>query len=43
LQAAGWLLAENYGYGPLLGFAAVAYLMALGWLQLLLPKIKAQA
>ncbi len=43
LQAAGWLLAEGYGYGPLLGFAAVAYLLALGWLQLLLPKIKANA
>jgi ACS family hexuronate transporter-like MFS transporter len=43
LQTAGWLLAKGYGYAPLLDFAAVAYLLALGWLQLLLPRIKAQA
>jgi ACS family hexuronate transporter-like MFS transporter len=43
LQTAGWLLAKGYGYAPLLDFAAVAYLLALGWLHLLLPRIKAQA
>ena len=43
LQAAGWLLANGYGYGPLLGLASVSYLLALGWLQLWLPRIRAQA
>jgi ACS family hexuronate transporter-like MFS transporter len=38
LQAAGWLLGGGYGYGPLFGLAAVAYLLALGWIRMLLPK-----
>ncbi|MDB6089528.1 MAG: transporter [Gammaproteobacteria bacterium] len=38
LQAAGWLIGGGYGYGPLFGLAAVAYLLALGWVRLLLPK-----
>jgi ACS family hexuronate transporter-like MFS transporter len=38
LQAAGWLLGGGYGYGPLFGLAAVAYLLALGWIRILLPK-----
>jgi ACS family hexuronate transporter-like MFS transporter len=38
LQAAGWLIGGGYGYGPLLGLAAVSYLLALGWVRLLLPK-----
>jgi ACS family hexuronate transporter-like MFS transporter len=43
LQAAGWLLAKGYGYGPLLDVVAVAYLLALGWLQLWLPRAKISA
>jgi ACS family hexuronate transporter-like MFS transporter len=43
LQAAGWLLANGYGYAPLLGLAAVSYLLALLWLQLMLPRIRPQA
>jgi ACS family hexuronate transporter-like MFS transporter len=41
LQAAGWLLATGFGYAPLLDAVAVAYLLALGWLQLLLPRERA--
>jgi len=43
LQAAGWLLDDGYGYGPLFGLASVAYLLALGWVRLLLPKSPAAA
>jgi ACS family hexuronate transporter-like MFS transporter len=38
LQAAGWLLGEGYGYGPLFGLAAVAYLLAVAWIRMLLPQ-----
>jgi len=40
LQAAGWLLANGYGYTPLLALASVSYLMGLAWLQLLVPKVR---
>jgi ACS family hexuronate transporter-like MFS transporter len=36
--AAGELLSRGLGYGWLLGVAASSYLLAVGWLQLLLPK-----
>jgi ACS family hexuronate transporter-like MFS transporter len=38
LQAAGWLIGGGYGYAPLFGLVSVSYLLALGWVQLLLPK-----
>ena len=41
LQVAGWVLGHGYGYGPLLAVASVSYLLAVGWIQLLLPKIVA--
>ena len=40
-KAAGWVLTAGLGYGPLFAFAAVSYLLALGWIQLLLPHIRA--
>ena len=39
-KAAGWVLTAGLGYGPLFAFAAVSYLLALGWIQLLLPHIR---
>lgn len=39
LQAAGWVLGAGYGYLPLLGLASVSYLLGLGWVRLLLPRI----
>jgi ACS family hexuronate transporter-like MFS transporter len=41
LQAAGWVLGAGYGYGPLLGFASIFYLLGFGWVQLLQPQIAA--
>lgn len=38
LQAAGSLLGAGWGYRLLLGMAAVAYLLALGWIQAALPR-----
>ena len=38
LQCAGWLIGGGYGYGPLFGLAAVAYLLALLWVRWLIPK-----
>jgi ACS family hexuronate transporter-like MFS transporter len=43
LQAAGWLLTNGFGYGPLLGLAAGAYLLGVVWLQLLLPRVRLAA
>lgn len=41
LQGSGWMLENNYGYAPLLGFLAVSYLIALGWIQVWLPRGRA--
>ncbi|KQT35286.1 hypothetical protein ASG29_04075 [Sphingomonas sp. Leaf412] len=38
-KVAGLLLTAGLGYLPLLLFASVAYLAALGWIQLLLPRL----
>ena len=35
--AAGETLSHGFGYGPLLGLCAVSYLLACGWLRLMLP------
>ena len=39
LFLAGELLTRGYGYAPLLLIAASSYLLAIGWIQLLLPKL----
>ena len=41
LQAAGWAMTKGYGYAPLLAFASISYLLGVGWVQLLLPRIVA--
>ena len=38
LQCAGWLIGGGYGYGPLFGLAAAAYVLALAWVRWLIPK-----
>ena len=43
LQASGWMLENHYGYGPLLAFLAVSYLLALAWIQAWLPRVRARA
>jgi ACS family hexuronate transporter-like MFS transporter len=39
LYLAGELLTRGYGYAPLLAVASVSYLLAIGWIQLLLPRL----
>ena len=41
-ETTGWLLTNGYGYAPLFYGAAVAYLLALGWIHLLVPRIVAE-
>lgn len=43
LQASGWMLENRYGYGPLLTFLAVSYLLALAWIQAWLPRVRTGA
>lgn len=38
-KIAGLTLAAGLGYGPLFAFAAVSYLAALGWIQLMMPRL----
>lgn len=42
-KIAGLVLVAGLGYAPLFAFASVAYLLALGWIQLLLPRVRAVA
>jgi MFS transporter, ACS family, hexuronate transporter len=39
-KVTGLVLVAGYGFTPLFLFAAVSYLLALGWLHLLMPEIK---
>ena len=41
IQLAAWSLAHGFGYGPLLAICSVSYLLALGLVQLLVPRIVA--
>jgi ACS family hexuronate transporter-like MFS transporter len=38
-KISGLVLGAGLGFGPLFAFAAVSYLLALGWIQLLVPTI----
>lgn len=40
LKIAGMVLAAGFGYLPLFMFAAVSYLLALGWIHLMIPRIQ---
>ena len=42
-KVAGLVLSAGLGYLPLFLFASVSYLLALGWIQLLVPRIRAVA
>ncbi|WP_066644509.1 MFS transporter [Sphingomonas sp. CCH16-B10] len=39
-KVAGLVLSAGLGYLPLFGFAAISYLLAIGWIQLLVPVIR---
>ena len=41
-ETTGWLLTNGYGSAPLFYGAAVAYILALGWIHLLVPRIVAE-
>lgn len=43
LYLAGVLLSDGIGYAPLFLFAAISYLLAFGWLHLLLPRLRMPA
>ncbi|HEY2179193.1 MAG TPA: MFS transporter [Caulobacteraceae bacterium] len=40
LSIAGWTFDHGYGYAPLLAWASAAYLLGVGWVQLMLPHIE---
>jgi len=42
-KIAGLVLVAGLGYGPLFAFASIAYLLSLGWIQLLLPRLRVVA
>jgi ACS family hexuronate transporter-like MFS transporter len=39
-KVAGLVLTAGLGYLPLFLFASVSYLLAVGWIQLLLPRLR---
>lgn len=39
-KVTGLVLTAGLGFGPLFAFAAVSYLLALGWLQLFIPRVE---
>jgi ACS family hexuronate transporter-like MFS transporter len=43
IEFAGWSLAHGHGYWPMFAICASAYLLALGWIQLLLPRLRVEA
>jgi ACS family hexuronate transporter-like MFS transporter len=42
LSFTGWILTREGGYGPVFLFASVSYLLALAWLQCLLPGMRTE-
>ena len=42
IELTGWSLAQGFSYRPLFLLSAVAYLLATGWVHVMVPKIQAQ-
>jgi ACS family hexuronate transporter-like MFS transporter len=40
IELAGWSLEHGHGYWPMFAICASAYLLALGWIQLMLPRLR---
>jgi ACS family hexuronate transporter-like MFS transporter len=40
IELAGWSLENGHGYWPMFAICASAYLLALGWIQLVLPRLR---
>jgi len=40
IELAGWSLEHGYGYWPMFAICGSAYLLALGWIQLMLPRLR---
>jgi len=40
IQLSAWSLGNGFGYAPMLAICAVSYLLALGVVQLLIPRIE---
>lgn len=43
IELTGWSLDRGIGYWPMFAICAVAYLLALGWIHLLLPRLRAHS
>lgn len=43
VKVAGMVLVAGFGYGPILIFCASTYLLATGWIQLMLPRLEDRA
>jgi ACS family hexuronate transporter-like MFS transporter len=41
IELAGWSLSNGFGYTPMFALCGVAYLLALGWIHLVMPKLEA--
>jgi len=39
IELAGWSLGNGHGYAPMFVFCGLAYLVALGWIQLVMPRL----
>jgi ACS family hexuronate transporter-like MFS transporter len=40
IELAGWSLAHGHGYWPMFAICASAYVLALGWIHLMLPRLR---
>jgi ACS family hexuronate transporter-like MFS transporter len=40
IELAGWSLEHGHGYWPMFAICGSAYLLALGWIHLMLPRLR---